>query len=198
MSPVQRLGLLTLLGLFLVGVFASCASIAHADAPSLTDRIAALVPSLASKRDEPVDAREFAEAVTAVPRVTREWAALLLTIASAESGLSDRIRRGEFKDYEADSYKDADGTVYHKAFGLFQSHRNKINDAVWGSTDIGVQTTEAARALRSAFYSCNPRGKIRADWVARTINCYAGRGPTDQWTGLDKRLNAYSRILRKL
>lgn len=163
---------------------------AHANAPSLTERIVAVQPSLASKTDEPVDAAELADAIVSVPKVTPEWAALLLTIAGHESALSARIAANQCRPHECD---------HGRAFGLYQQHKNKLNADVWGSTDIRVQTLEAARALRSAFYTCNGGSRqLAADWVARTINAYAGHRCDAVWPGLQKRLATFERLRRRL
>jgi len=89
--------------------------------------------------------------------------------------LSARIARGEYRDFEGDSFRNRDGKVQHRAWGLWQAHRNRLNDAAWGSPDIGVQTQEAARALRRAFYTCNGGSHPRADWVRSTLTSYSGR-----------------------
>ncbi len=74
---------------------------------------------------------------------------------------------------------------------------NQQNAGAWGSPDIRVQTLEAARALRSGFYTCN-HGKLPIDWVARTINGYAGRACDAMWPGLEQRLATFNRTVRKL
>jgi len=191
MKPDIRIGWATIGFLVAISIaMVISARLAHADQPTLTDRIAAVIPSLVSSKEENVDAREFAEAVASVPKVNREWAALLLTIATHESSLRARIARSEYR-----SKKEGDGG---RAFGLFQAHKNSLNADVWGSTDIRVQTIEAARALRSAFYQCNGRQPPRADWVARTINAYAGRRCDAQWVGLDRRVATFNRVVRRL
>lgn len=162
--------------------------VAHSSAPSLTDRLVAVQPSLAGKQDEPVDPLELAQAIVSVPRVSREWAALILTIAAHESALSARIAANKCRPQECD---------HGKAFGLYQQHKNKLNAEVWGSPDIRVQTTEAARALRSAFYTCN-HGALRPDWVARTVNAYAGHSCDAVWPGLKMRLATFERVRRSL
>lgn len=163
---------------------------ARANALSLVERIVAVQPSLASKTDEPVDAVELASAITSVPRLTPEWAALLLTVAGHESALSARIAANRCKPHECD---------HGKAFGLYQGHKNALNADVWGSPDIRVQTLEAARALRSAFYTCNGGGQhLRHDWVARTINAYAGHSCDAVWPGLESRLATFKRVRARL
>ncbi len=181
---VDRIGWLTFWFLAVLGFVFGVVGIAHGNTPTLTER-------LASKTDPPVDAAELANAITSVPRVTREWAALLLTIAHHESALSARIAAGDCRPHECDR---------GKAFGLYQQHKNTFNASVWGSTDIRVQTLEAARALRSAFYSCGvtPAKLPRADWASRTLNCYAGRSPDAVWPGLDARLVTFKQVSSRL
>jgi len=173
-------------------------SFAGAAAPSLIERLVTAQTPLQSKKDEPVDARELAEAIAAVPKINREWAALILTVAAHESALSARIARGEYRDFEGDSFRNRDGKVQHRAWGLWQAHRNRLNDAAWGSPDIGVQTQEAARALRRAFYTCNGGNHPHTDWVRSTLTSYSGRNCDATWPGLDKRVATYDRILRAL
>jgi len=73
-----------------------------------------------------------------------------------------------------------------------------LNDSAWGSPDIGVQTEEAARALRRAFYTCNGKGRSHSDWVRSTLNSYSGRRCDASWPGLEKRLKTYQQVLRTL
>ncbi len=173
-------------------------SFAGAAASSLIERLVTAQTPLQSKKDEPVDARELAEAIAAVPKINREWAALILTVAAHESALSARIARGEYRDFEGDSFRNRDGKVQHRAWGLWQAHRNRLNDAAWGSPDIGVQTQEAARALRRAFYTCNGGNHPHTDWVRSTLTSYSGRNCDATWPGLDKRVATYERILHAL
>ena len=193
MSSEQKVGWLTIAFLVALAIaMIVSAQIAHAEPasrPTLVERLIAVQPSLQSLTDEPVDARELAESIAAVPRINLAWAALILTIAHHEATLSARIAANDCKPKECDG---------GRAWGLYQGHKNLHNADVWGSPDIRVQTLEAARALRRAFYLCNGRGKLRDDWVARTINGYAGRRCDAAWDGLDKRLATYNRIWRRL
>jgi hypothetical protein len=181
---------------FVIGLWFT--SVAGAAAPSLLERLISAQSPLQSKQDEPVDARELAAAIASVPKITREWAALILTVAGHESALSARIARGDYKDYEGDSFRNREGKVQHRAWGLWQAHRNRLNDSVWGSPDIRIQTEEAARALRRAFYQCNGAGRPHLDWVRSTLNSYSGRACDASWPGLEKRLTTYQRVLQAL
>jgi hypothetical protein len=98
-ESLPLLAVLALAGAMLVS------ALAHAGGkppPSLTDRIAAIVPVYASRKDEPVDADEFAAAVAEASKGDPRRAALLTAIAIHEGGLSDRIRRNEIKPHEGD------------------------------------------------------------------------------------------------
>lgn len=188
MSPSDRVGWATLLSLALFAIIVAIAAHCRADDPRLVDRLVIVQSAYQSNLDTPVDARELAEAIAAIPRVNASWAALVLTIAAHESALSARIARGECKRYECDG---------GRASGLYQSHKNKLNAAVWGSTDIRVQTLEAARALRSGFYTCKANG-LGPNWVRLTINGYAGKRCDAQWRGLEERIATYERIRGRL
>lgn len=187
MKPDERIAW----GVIAFCVATSCAftRAAKSESPPLVDRLVAAQPALASRTEPAVDARELAQAIASVPRVTREWAALILTIAAHESALSARIAANDCAKHECDG---------GRAFGLYQAHKNLHNADVWGSTDIRVQTLEAARGLRAGFYVCNGRRKLPVDWVARTINGYAGKHCDATWPGLEQRLATFNRIVRKL
>lgn len=191
-----RRGILAACAAFAIGLWFT--SLAGAAAPSLIERLIAAQAPLQSKADEPVDARELATAIAEVPKITREWAALILTVAGHESALSARIARGEYKDYEGDSFRNREGKLQHRAWGLWQAHRNRLNDTAWGSPDLHVQTEEAARALRRAFYQCNGGKRPHTDWVRSTLNAYSGRRCDATWPGLEKRLTTYQHVLRAL
>jgi len=191
-----RRAILAACAAFAIGLWFT--SFAGAAAPSLMERLITAQAPLQSKIDEPVDARELATAIASVPKITREWAALILTVAAHESSLSARIARGEYKDYEGDSFRNREGKVQHRAWGLWQAHKNRLNDSAWGSPDIAVQTEEAARALRRAFYTCNGKGRSHTDWVRSTLNSYSGRRCDASWPGLEKRLKTYQHVLHAL
>ena len=189
MGADLKVGWATVIALALLALTMFFTAVGHTRQLSLAERLVSVQPSLQSKSDEPVEPSELAAAITAVPKINREWAALLLTIAHHESALSARIAANDCKPKECDG---------GRAFGLYQAHKNKLNADIWGSNDIRIQTLEAARALRSAFYQCNGRQQLRPDWVARTINGYAGRRCDAAWPGLEKRLVTFNRVVRKL
>ena len=185
MKSDQKIAWLTIA--FCVAVSLAFTLAARADAPTLTERIAAVVPSLASKKDEPVDAQELAEAIASAAKGDRGWAALLLTTAASESALSARIARGDCLTNECDG---------GRAWSLYQIHANSQNAGVWGSPDISVQTTEALRMLKQAASRCHSfRNVPRATCIVRA---YAGRAIDMPLRGEEKRLAMLQRVMRKL
>ena len=185
MSPANRIGWATLLTLAVFAAAMAIATRCHAE-PRLVERLIAAQRSLASRTEQAVDARELAEAIASIPKVSAQWAALVLTVAAHESALRARIARGECRPLECDG---------GRAWGLYQGHRNALNAEAWGSPDLRVQTLEAARALRSAFYQC---GGLQPGWVARTLSAYAGHRCDASWRGLDRRLLTHALIVRGL
>lgn len=185
-----RIGWSVVLFLAALALGMACSALVHASAPSLADSLVAAQGPLQSRSDEPVDPRELAEAIMATPRINRDWAALMLIVAAHESALSDRIRRGDCRP------KECDGGA---AWSLWQQHRNALNAAAWGSPELSVQTAEAARGLRRAFYQCNGGGRPPGpDWVSRTLNAFAGRPCDATWTGLESRLATFKRVRARL
>lgn len=146
------------------------------------------------------DAKEqqLADLSAAIASVTnsREWAALVATVAYSESGLSLRLFRGECRPHECDS-RTVNGERVFAAWSPWQQHKNKLNESVWGSPGLTVQASEAAKMLKRAFYTCN-RGQLRADWPARTLTSYSGRRCDAIWPGLETRLATYRRIVGRL
>jgi len=188
-SPSNRIGWITLLGLATLALVLAIAARCQAGSPTLIERLIAAQGPLASRAEEPVDARELAEAIASIPRVNRQWAALVLTVAAHESALRSRIARGDCRPKECDG---------GRAWGLYQGHRNEGNAAVWGSPDVAVQTLEAARMLRAVFYMCNGPGSLSPDWTARTLSAYAGQRCDASWPGLSDRVQTFERIRRGL
>lgn len=158
---------------------------AHANAPTLHETIAAAVPSLGSKREPTVDAEELADAVTAATP-NRQWAALLLTIASHESALSARIARGECRKHECD---------HGRAWGLWQAWKAPHNEAVWGSPDITVQAREASHIAHQYFNMCKTSG---VPFPLSTMRAYAGHGCSTPIKGEDARMRTFERLMRRL
>jgi hypothetical protein len=193
MNATDRIGWFLIALFFAIGAAFGLLGIrcAHALAPALVDRLVAAQAPLASRRDSPVNAQELAKSIAEVTKGNRQWSALLLTVAAHESALAQRIADGDcnLKIGECDG---------GRAWGLYQVHKNANNGDAWGSTSIDIQTREAARMLRAAFYQCNPRGALRPDWARATLSAYAGRRCDATWQGLDARLATLARIARAL
>ncbi len=176
--------------LFLPGLgfgMAIAAKCKAAPATNFVDRLIAVQPALQSRKEPPVDARELAEAIAAIPKVSPTWAAMVLTIAAHESGLRARIARSDCRPAECDG---------GRAWGLYQSHKNTRNAEAWGSPDLRLQTLEAAAALRSAFYQCG--GLKSADWPLQTIRAYAGHGCGSPLRGEAERVATFERLRGRL
>jgi hypothetical protein len=162
-----------------------------AASPTLLDNVVLAQRALGSKREPVVEPRAFAEELVKASGGNRDWIALQLTVASHESALSARIAGGGCLVEK----RECDGG---RAWGLFQGHKNAHNADVWGSPEIAVQVKEAQRALRSAFYTCNPKGKLRPKWVAATLSAYAGQRCDAEWGGLAKRVVTFQRVRARL
>lgn len=160
---------------------------------SLRSRVAAVAATLPSP--DRVDADELAAAVDSATKGNADWAALVLTVATHETHLSARIAAGGCKPWECDSTV-VGGVRVFKAWGLLQEHKNLNNLDVWGSPDIGVQVLSGYKLLRRSYWSC--KRVSSGNWVAFTINAYAGKRCDAQWPGLDARLATFSRIRGRL
>lgn len=194
---VYFVGLAFGLALGLACLVPACSGVAHASALTLVDRMELAQPAFRSRKEEPVDARALAEAIGKTPNLTPDWAALMLTVAVHESGLAKRIAENRCLNWECDS-RQVKGAIEWRAAGLWQQHRNKLNELTWGSTDLEVQAADAARMLRAAFYRCNPKGALRPDWVVATLSAYAGQSCDRRWAGLEARLATWQRLRRRL
>jgi hypothetical protein len=188
MSNEQRIGWATVLFLAALALGMALSATVHASALSFEERIAALVPSVASRREASVDAAELASAIADVSKGSPEWAALLLTLAHHETALSARIAGGGCR---VDS-RECDGG---RAWGLLQVHRSTLNAAVWGSTDIRDQVREGSRIARGAFYMCKRAGVSFPIGVFRAMG---GRGCYGTLPGEQQRLATFNRLRRRL
>ena len=156
---------------------------------------ALLAAILAIASPDRVDPEAFTSAIETASKGNPDWAALLVTVAAHESTLSSRIAAGQCKPWECDSRRTRAGIEF-RAWGLFQEHRNLNNLDVWGSTDIAVQTASAYRLLRRSYWSCKRLSS--GNWVAFTINAYAGKRCDAEWAGLDARLGTFRRVRARL
>lgn len=168
---------------------------AHANAPTLHETITSAVPGIASKREAIVDADELANAVVEVSKGNRQWAALLLTLGASESAWSERIRLGVYRDHEGDSFRDRDGAIQHRAWGVLQVHKSTLNASVWGSPVLLDQVREGSRLARGAFYMCKRAGVPFPLGVFRALG---GRGCSSPLPGEEKRMALFARLMRRL
>jgi hypothetical protein len=176
------------------GLGFSCA--AHADAPTLADRVAALVPRFGSKSVELVDPQEFGAAVDSACKGDRECAVRLVTMAIMESGLSKAVSLSEYKPHQGDAYLDRNGVRAHRAWGTWQGHKNARNADVWGSDDLLVQARSARSMQLGALAECRKfRGVTPEVGMWRVLS---GRGCMLQYSGEDARQTMLARIRRAL
>lgn len=123
------------------------------------------------------------------------WAALMLIVAFHESGLSERIQRGDFKPHEADAHM-VNGARVHRARGLWQVHANALNAADWAiaNGNLEAQARLANDGLRRAYWTCSRSG---VPLPQGTINGFAGRMCSASWPGLAAREATYSRLVTR-
>lgn len=186
MSPDIRVGWTVVLFLAALAAGMGVSSVAHCEPSPLIERVAALVPVFGSKKEPLVDAAGFASAVVSVSGGNRDWTALLATVAIHEAALSARIADGNCRPLECD---------HGLAWSLYQIHRNQQNSAVWGSRDLTVQTREASRMLRQAFYRC---GGLHDGWLLQTLRAYAGHGCASPFPGETERVATFVRVRSRL
>lgn len=87
-------------------------------------------------------------------------AAFLTAWSKHESEYSADIMRGNCPTYRCDPHRHADGTIEHRARGLFQLHRGAAGkdwDELPGNIDAQVRS--AARMTRWALHEC--KGDVR-------------------------------------
>lgn len=172
----------------LAGAMAITAA-AHSEEPpppsALIEKLVAVQPSLASRKDAPVDARELAEAIGSVT-TSPQWAAFLLTTARHEAALSARIARGECLKHECDG---------GRAWGLFQNWKSAANADVWGSPDIRVQVKAASHLSRQYYNMCRGSG---VPFPLSTFRALGGHGCTLPLKGEEQRMRTYQRVLARL
>jgi hypothetical protein len=153
---------------------------------SLADRLERAARGLPCPKEPQQDAHALAQAIAAASRGDRTLAAAMLTTGWAETALADRLRRNERRPRECDS---------RRAWGTFQRHKNQNNAELWGSVEIDVQATDAARALRSAYYTAKAAG---APFPAGMFRLYAGRRHDVAIPREALRVSTFNSILRQL
>jgi hypothetical protein len=117
----------------------------------------------------------------------KQWAALMITVAYSESGLSERIVRHACKPRECDS---------GRAKGLGQLHANTLNRDEWqrADGDVALQVKMLDDGLRRAFWTCSRSG---ATWVVGALNAYGGVRCGATWPGLDKRVATFNGLVSR-
>lgn len=165
-------------------------ALANAEAsppPSLVDKLIAAQSGLQSKKDEPVDARELAEAIAATTQ-SPQWAAFLLTTAAHESALRARISRSEYREHT----REGDGG---RAWGLFQNWKSAANADVWGSPEIAVQVKAASRLSRQYYNMCR---NSCVPFPLSTMRALGGHGCETPIKGEAERVRTFERVLARL
>lgn len=216
MTAVNRIGWFLLLGLALLALTLALCSRARADsgslpfpvaAPSsanatrlggerLTARVAALVPRFGNKGIELVDPGEFASAIVEACNRDVECIARLAAMAIKESGLSAAVARSEYRYHEGDAYTDRYGVRRHRAWGLFQMHRSRLNAEVWGNDDLRVQARTAQRMQAGALAECRAfRGVLPEIGMWRVLS---GRGCAARYEGEEARMVMLGHVRRVL
>jgi hypothetical protein len=129
------------------------------------------------------------------PGSREELAALLLVTGYRESGLRQRIARGECRKLECDHYIDKYGVRRYAALGLFQEHRSPWETrAAWramaGDTaeHVTLQARRAAKLLG--------RGRAACGSVQGAMAHYGGAGCL--WSGTGKRAREQAKIERQI
>lgn len=185
-------------------IVSTAAASASTPLESFTRRCVQSLPVFTEDRDyvdkaEQLDAIAVAVAHQSVAPpggiAPRAWAALMLSVAYAESGLSERVQRGDFKPHEADAHM-VKGVRVHQARGLWQNHRNQNNASLWerANGDVEAQAQMADQGLRASYWLCAKSG---VPWAQATINANAGLRCGATWPGLDKRIATFNGLVRR-
>lgn len=196
MTASNRIGWLTLAFLAALALAMAVTATVKADAPTLADRIAALVPRYGSRKVELVDAQEFAAAVDTACNHDRECAARLVAMAVAESGLSAAVARSEYLPHQGDSFIDKDGVRQHLAWGSWQQHANRNNAHVWGDDNLLVQARAARSMQLGALAECRKYRDTPPDLGMWRV--LSGRGCRLAWPGEEMRMVLVAKIRRAL
>jgi len=196
MSPVNRVGWVTLAFLFALGFAMALCSVARADYSRLAERVAELVPRYGARGIELVEPVGFGNAVAQACNQDRECVARLLTMAVMESGLSAAVSRSEYKPYEGDAYLDRNGVRQHRAWGTYQQHRSRLNAEVWGDDDALVQARAARLAQAGAVGECRGfRSVLPEVGMWRVLS---GRGCLAPYSGEAARMALLARVRKAL
>lgn len=145
----------------------------------------------------------FAANVVTTPSPSRwpgsatELAAASITVAWFESGLIKRIHAGDCRKNECDATRRFDGTIYHRARGLWQLQEHRyLPRADWLQVaGLGEQQTyfaaqAATNALVRARNMCRGGPKT---WAPRMISAYA-TGSRCEWRRAYARVKVMNRV----
>lgn len=196
MTPVNRIGWLTLAFLAVLALVTALCSVARADQSRLGQRVAALVPRFGARGVELVEPVEFGNAVAEACNQERECVARLLTMAVMESGLSAAVSRSEYRPHEGDAYLDRYGVRQHRAWGTYQLHRSRLNAEVWGDDDLLVQARAARRAQAGAEAECRGFKSVLPELGMWRV--LSGRGCLFSYSGEAARMALLAKIRRAL
>lgn len=147
------------LSLLLLAGLAIALPAASKEPYNMVDRLVAAQRGLLAPSEEKADPQALARAIASASKGDRILAAAMLATAYVETALSDRLRRNECRPKECGR---------GRAWGIFQIHKDAYTANTWGSPDVDVQSTAAARKMKSAFYKAKnahapfPEGMFRA------------------------------------
>lgn len=155
------------------------------------------------------DVASSATCVGAAKDCQRRWteskeslAALLVTLAWAESKFVHRVHIGKCLPFECDAIKFKDGSVHHRARSLWQIQRTPrlVTKQQWFGmvgADLAA-TTLAAEAATTILVSAKGRcGYEKVGWEAPTIASYATGGRC-RWSQATMRTTVYNRVLKRI
>lgn len=153
---------------------------------TLVERLVKAQAGLLAPREPKTDPEALARAIDKAANGDRILSAALLATAYAETALSDRLRRNECRKDECDA---------RRAWGLFQIHKDGNTADVWGSPDVDVQATAAARKMKSAFYTAKAE---HAPFPLGMFRIYGGRRATASIPREEVRVKTFNQVLGHL
>lgn len=178
---VERIGWVVFWFLAALGISFGVAGVAHCEPLSLTEKLIAAqhLKGVQHFKEPAVDERELASLIVESTHGNATLSALVLTMASAETGLRARIAADHCMPRECD---------HGRAVGIVQSHK-----LAHGAT-LKEQVEEAARELKRTTSECHglpfPLSAMRA--YGSGGGCYA---PIPRET---ERVELFKRIRRTL
>lgn len=196
MTPVTRVGWVTVFFLAALALTLALCSVARADESRLARRVAELVPRFGARGVELVEPAAFGNAVAEACNQDRECIARLFTMAVMESGLRATVARSEYADHEGDAYTDRLGVRQHKAWGTYQLHRSRLNAEVFGDDDLLVQARAARRAQAGAEAECRGFRSVQPELGMWRV--LSGRGCLLPYSGEAARMTLLAKIRRAL